>query len=50
MIEHESNAVRAVAWMEIFQWLNIVRIFRMSIAIGRPRNGWNRSKNVPGRP
>jgi len=32
MIEHESNAVRAVAWMEIFQWLNIVRIFRMSIA------------------
>ncbi len=32
MVEHDSNTLRAVAWSEIFPWLSIVRVFRVSVA------------------
>jgi len=32
MIEHDSHTLRAIAWSEIFPWLSIARVFRISIA------------------
>jgi hypothetical protein len=32
MAEHDSNTIRAIAWSEVFPWLNIVRVFRVAIA------------------
>jgi hypothetical protein len=33
MVEHDGNTVRAVAWSEVFPWLSLVRVFRVSIAV-----------------
>ena len=32
MIENDNGTIRAVAWREIFPWLNIARVFRIAIA------------------
>jgi hypothetical protein len=32
MVERDDSTIRAVAWWEVFPWLNVVRIFRISIA------------------
>ena len=32
MIEHDSHTLRAIAWSEVFPWLSIARVFRVSIA------------------
>jgi hypothetical protein len=33
MAESNSPTIRAVAWFEVFPWLNIVRAFRLAIAV-----------------
>jgi hypothetical protein len=33
MIEHDSNTIRKVAWAEVLPWLNILRVFRVAIAV-----------------
>ena len=32
MVEHNDNAVRTIAWSDVFPWLKIVQVFRVAIS------------------
>jgi len=33
MVEREDNTLRAIAWFEVFPWLRLIRVFRVSISV-----------------